>query len=54
MRTAAIETAWRLLRFQPGYHAVKRLGPALQEARLRGQSARRRLAHPPPVPAASP
>jgi hypothetical protein len=42
MRTAAIETAWRLLRFQPGYHLVKRLGPALQEARLRGQSARRR------------
>ncbi|MDR2676265.1 MAG: IS110 family transposase [Opitutaceae bacterium] len=84
MRTAAIETAWRLLRFQPGYHAVKRLGPALQQARLRGQSARRRkllvalarqfvvdwwrlrtgraspaqlglrLAHPPPVPVASP
>ena len=42
MRTAAIETAWRLLRFQPDYHLVKRLGPALQEARLRGQSARRR------------
>jgi hypothetical protein len=32
----------RFLRFQPGCHAVKRLGPALQEARLRGQPARRR------------
>jgi transposase len=42
LRTAAIETAWRLLRFQPDYRLVQRLGPALQEARLRGQSARRR------------
>jgi hypothetical protein len=42
MRTAAIEPAWRLLRFQPDYHLVQHLGPALQEARLRGQSARRR------------
>ena len=42
VRHLLVEATWRLLRFQPDYHAVKRLTPALQEARARGQSERRR------------
>lgn len=42
LRHLLVEAVWRLLQFQPDYRPIKRLRPLLQEARLRGQSARRR------------
>ncbi|OAM91788.1 hypothetical protein AW736_01730 [Termitidicoccus mucosus] len=42
VRHLLVEAVWRLLQFQPDYRPIKRLRPMLQEARLRGQSARRR------------
>jgi len=42
MRHLLVEAAWRLTRFQPGYHAVKRHREAMEQARAKGRGGRRR------------
>lgn len=42
VRHLLVEAVWRLLVFQPDYHAIKRLRCALTESKLKGQSARRK------------
>ncbi len=42
VRHLLIEAVWRLTQFQPDYRAIKKHGPAMVEARMRGNSAKRR------------
>ena len=43
LRSVLVEMAWRLVRFQPGYHSVKKWQPQMMDAALTQRSRRKKI-----------